>query len=107
MTAIPPEFQAGILLIISSLTGLAIPAIGLFVTKVTLMAAPFVAAAAAAAPFIAAAAAVATALYAIWKSGMTVDDVLGTMGIKMETVSLYCAQADIIFRYSILEHYVV
>lgn len=87
MTAIPPEFQAGILLIISTLTGLAIPAIGLFVTKVTLMAAPFVAAAAAAAPFIAAAAAVATALYAIWKSGMTVDDVLGTMGIKMETVT--------------------
>lgn len=87
MTAIPPEFQAGILLIISTLTGLAIPAIGLFVTKVTLMAAPFVAAAAAAAPFIAAAAAVATALYAIWKSGMTVDDVLGTMGLKMETVT--------------------
>lgn len=87
MTAIPPEFQAGILLIVSTLTGLAIPAIGLFVTKVTLMAAPFVAAAAAAAPFIAAAAAVATALYAIWKSGMTVDDVLGTMGIKMETVT--------------------
>jgi hypothetical protein len=41
MTAIPPEFQAGILLIVSTLTGLAIPAIGLFVTKVTLMAAPF------------------------------------------------------------------
>ena len=63
MTAIPPEFQAGILLIVSTLTGLAIPAIGLFVTKVTLMAAP------------------------IWKSGMTVEDVLGTMGIKMETVT--------------------
>lgn len=87
LTAIPPEFQAGILLIVSTLTGLAIPAIGLFVTKVTLMAAPFVAAVAAAAPFIAAAAAVATALYAIWKSGMTVEDVLGTMGIKMETVT--------------------
>ena len=29
----------------------------------------------------------ATALYAIWKSGMTVEDVLGTMGIKMETVT--------------------
>ena len=87
LTAIPPEFQAGILLIVSILTGLAIPAIGLFVTKVTLMAAPFVAAVAAAAPFIAAAAAVATALYAIWKSGMTVEDVLGTMGIKMETVT--------------------
>lgn len=41
MTAIPPEFQAGILLIVSTLTGLAIPAIGLFVTKVALMAAPF------------------------------------------------------------------
>ena len=87
MTAIPPEFQAGILLIVSTLTGLAIPAIGLFVAKVALMAAPFVAAVAAAAPFIAAAAAVATALYAIWKSGMTVEDVLGTMGIKMETVT--------------------
>lgn len=87
LTAIPPEFQAGILLIISTLTGLAIPAISLFVTKVALMAAPFVAAVAAAAPFIAAAAAVATALYAIWKSGMTVEDVLGTMGIKMETVT--------------------
>lgn len=87
LTAIPPEFQAGILLIVSTLTGLAIPAIGLFVTKVTLMAAPFVAAVAAAAPFIAAAAAVATALYAIWKSGMTVEDVLGAMGIKMETVT--------------------
>lgn len=87
LTAIPPEFQAGILLIVSTLTGLAIPAIGLFVTKVTLMAAPFVAAVAAAAPFIAAAAAVATALYAIWKSGMTVEDVLGIMGIKMETAT--------------------
>lgn len=87
LTAIPPEFQAGILLIVSTLTGLAIPAIGLFVTKVTLMAAPFVAAVAAAAPFIAAAAAVATALYAIWKSGMTVEDVLSAMGIKMETVT--------------------
>ena len=87
LTAIPPEFQAGILLIVSTLTGLAIPAIGLFVTKVTLMATPFVAAVAAAAPFIAVAAAVATALYAIWKSGMTVEDVLGTMGIKMETVT--------------------
>jgi tape measure domain-containing protein len=87
LTAIPPEFQAGILLIVSTLTGLAIPAIGLFVTKVTLMAAPFVAAVVAAAPFIAAAAAVATALYAIWKSGMTVEDVLGAMGIKMETVT--------------------
>lgn len=87
MTAIPPEFQAGILLIVSTLTSLAIPAIGLFVAKVALMAAPFVAAVAAAAPFIAAAAAVATALYAIWKSGMTVEDVLGTMGIKMETVT--------------------
>lgn len=87
MTAIPPEFQAGILLIVSTLTGLAIPAIGLFVAKVALMAAPFVAAVAAAAPFIAVAAAVATALYAIWKSGMTVEDVLGTMGIKMETVT--------------------
>ena len=78
MTAIPPEFQAGILLIVSTLTGLAIPAIGLFVTKVALMAAPFLAAVAAA---------MATALYAIWKSGMTVEDVLGTMGIKMETVT--------------------
>lgn len=87
LTAIPPEFQAGILLIVSTLTGLAIPAIGLFVAKVALMAAPFVAAVAAAAPFIAAAAAVATALYAIWKSGMTVEDVLGAMGIKMETVT--------------------
>lgn len=87
MTAIPPEFQAGILLIVSTLTGLAIPAIGLFVAKVALMAAPFVAAVAAAAPFIAAAAAVATALYAIWKSGMTVEDVLGAMGIRMETVT--------------------
>lgn len=87
LTAIPPEFQAGILLIVSTLTGLAIPAIGLFVAKVALMAAPFVAAVAAAAPFIAAAAAVATALFAIWKSGMTVEDVLGTMGIKMETVT--------------------
>lgn len=87
LTAIPPEFQAGILLIVSTLTGLAIPAIGLFVTKVALMAAPFVAAVAAAAPFIVAAAAVATALYAIWKSGMTVEDVLGAMGIKMETVT--------------------
>lgn len=87
LTAIPPEFQAGILLIVSTLTGLAIPAIGLFVTKVILMAAPFVAAVAAAAPFIAAAAAVATALYAIWKSGMTVEDVLGAMGIRMETVT--------------------
>jgi phage-related protein len=57
------------------------------VTKVTLMAALFMAAVAAAAPFIAVAAAVATALYAIWKSGMTVEDVLGTMGIKMETVT--------------------
>jgi len=87
LTAIPPEFQVGILLIVSTLTGLAIPAIGLFVTKVTLMAAPFVAAVAAAAPFIAVAAAVATALYAIWKSGMTVEDVLGAMGIQMETVT--------------------
>lgn len=87
MTAIPPEFQAGILLIVSTLTGLAIPAIGLFVTKVALMAAPFLAAVAAAAPFIGVAAAMATALYAIWKSGMTVEDVLGTMGIKMETVT--------------------
>lgn len=87
LTAIPPEFQAGILLIISTLTGLAIPAISLFVTKVTLMAAPFMAAVTAAAPFIAVAAAVATALYAIVKSGMTVEDVLGTMGIKMETVN--------------------
>ena len=87
LTAIPPEFQAGILLIVSTLTGLAIPAIGLFVAKVALMAAPFVAAVAAAAPFIAAAAAVATALYAIWKSGMTVEDVLGAMGIRMETVT--------------------
>lgn len=87
LTAIPPEFQAGILLIVSTLTGLAIPAIGLLVTKVTLMAAPFMAAVTAAAPFIAVAAAVATALYAIVKSGMTVEDVLGTMGIKMETVS--------------------
>lgn len=87
LTAIPPEFQAGILLIVSTLTGLAIPAIGLLVTKVTLMAAPFIAAVTAAAPFIAVAAAVATALYAIVKSGMTVEDVLGTMGIKMETVS--------------------
>ena len=87
LTAIPPEFQAGILLIVSTLTGLAIPAISLFVTKVTLMAAPFVAAVAAAAPFIAAAAAVATALFAIWKSGMTVEDVLGAMGIRMETVT--------------------
>ena len=87
LTAIPPEFQAGILLIVSTLTGLAIPAIGLFVTKVTLMAAPFLAAVTAAAPFIAVAAAVATALYAIVKSGMTVEDVLGAMGIKMETVS--------------------
>jgi tape measure domain-containing protein len=87
LTAIPPEFQAGILLIVSTLTGLAIPAIGLFVTKVTLMAAPFMAAVTAAAPFIAVAAAVATALYAIVKSGMTVEDVLGTMGIKMEIVT--------------------
>ena len=87
LTAIPPEFQAGILLIVSTLTGLAIPAIGLFVTKVTLMAAPFLAAVAAAAPFIAVAAAVATALYAIWKSGMTVEDMLGAMGIQMETVT--------------------
>lgn len=87
LTAIPPEFQAGILLIISTLTGLAIPAISLFVTKVTLMAAPFIAAVTAAAPFIAVAAAVATALYAIVKSGMTVEDVLETMGIKMETVT--------------------
>lgn len=87
LTAIPPEFQAGILLIVSTLTGLAIPAISLFVTKVTLMAAPFMAAVTAAAPFIAVAAAVATALYAIVKSGMTVEDVLGTMGIKMETVT--------------------
>ena len=87
LTAIPPEFQAGILLIVSTLTGFAIPAIGLFVAKVALMAAPFVAAVAAAAPFIAAAAAVATALYAIWKSGMTVEDVLGAMGIRMETVT--------------------
>lgn len=87
MTAIPPEFQAGILLIVSTLTGLAIPAIGLFVAKVALMAAPFVAAVAAAAPFIGVAAAMVTALYAIWKSGMTVEDVLGTMGIKMETVT--------------------
>lgn len=87
MTAIPPEFQAGLLLIVSTLTGLAIPAIGLFVTKVALMAAPFLAAVAAAAPFIGVAAAMATALYAIWKSGMTVEDVLGTMGIKMETVT--------------------
>ena len=87
MTAIPPEFQTGILLIVSTLTSLAIPAIGLFVAKAALIAAPFVAAVAAAAPFIAAAAAVATALYAIWKSGMTVEDVLGTMGIKMETVT--------------------
>lgn len=87
LTAIPPEFQAGILLIVSTLTGLAIPAIGLLVTKVTLMAAPFLAAVTAAAPFIAVAAAVATALYAIVKSGMTVEDVLGTMGIKMETVT--------------------
>ena len=71
----------------STLTGLAIPAIGLFVTKVALMAAPFLAAVAAAAPFIGVAAAMATALYAIWKSGMTVEDVLGTMGIKMETVT--------------------
>ena len=52
LTAIPPEFQAGILLIVSTLTGLAIPAIGLFVAKVALMAAPFVAAVAAAAPFM-------------------------------------------------------
>lgn len=87
LTAIPPEFLAGILLIVSTLTGFAIPAIGLFVAKVALMAAPFVAAVAAAAPFIAAAAAVATALYAIWKSGMTVEDVLGAMGIRMETVT--------------------
>ena len=87
LTAIPPEFQAGIILIVSTLTGLAIPAISLFVTKVTLMAAPFIAAVTAAAPFIAVAAAVATALYAIVKSGMTVEDVLGTMGIKMETVT--------------------
>lgn len=87
LTAIPPEFQAGIILIVSILTGLAIPAISLFVTKVTLMAAPFIAAVTAAAPFIAVAAAVATALYAIVKSGMTVEDVLGTMGIKMETVT--------------------
>ena len=87
LTAIPPEFQAGIILIVSILTGLAIPAISLFVTKVTLMAAPFIAAVTAAAPFIAVAAAVATALYAIVKSGMTVEDVLGTMGIKMETVN--------------------
>ncbi len=87
MTAIPPEFQAGILLIVSTLTGLAIPAIGLFVTKVALMAAPFLAAVAAAAPFIGVAAAMATALYAIVKSGMTVEDVLGTMGIKMETAT--------------------
>ena len=87
LTAIPPEFQAGILLIISTLTGLAIPAISLFVTKVTLMAAPFIAAVTSAAPFIAVAAAVATALYAIVKSGMTVEDVLETMGIKMETVT--------------------
>lgn len=87
LTAIPPEFQAGILLIISTLTGLAIPAISLFVTKVTLMAAPFIAAVTAAALFIAVAAAVATALYAIVKSGMTVEDVLETMGIKMETVT--------------------
>ncbi len=87
LTAIPPEFQAGLLLIVSTLTGLAIPAIGLFVTKVALMAAPFLAAVAAAAPFIGVAAAMATALYAIWKSGMTVEDVLGTMGIKMETVT--------------------
>lgn len=87
LTAIPPEFQAGILLIVSTLTGLAIPAIGLLVTKVTLMAAPFMAAVTAAAPFIAVAAAVATALYAIVKSGMTVEDVLGAMGIQMETVT--------------------
>ena len=57
LTAIPPEFQAGIILIVSTLTGLAIPAIGLLVTKVTLMAAPFMAAVTAAAPFIAVAAA--------------------------------------------------
>ena len=87
LTAIPPEFQAGILLIISTLTGLAIPAISLFVTKVTLMAAPFIAAVTAAAPFIAVAAAVATALYAIVKSGMTVADVRETMGIKLEPVT--------------------
>ena len=87
LTAIPPEFQAGIILIVSTLTGLAIPAISLFVTKVTLMAAPFIAAVTAAAPFIAVAAAVATALYAIVKSGMTVEDVLGAMGIRMETVT--------------------
>lgn len=87
LTAIPPEFQAGILLIVSTLTGLAIPAIGLLVTKVTLMAVPFMAAVTAAAPFIAVAAAVATALYAIVKSGMTVEDVLGAMGIQMETVT--------------------
>lgn len=87
LTAIPPEFQLGILLIVTTLVGLAIPAIGLFVTKLAMIAAPFIAAVAAASPFIAAALAAVTALYALWKSGITVQDTLGAMGIKMESVT--------------------
>ena len=71
----------------TTFVGLAIPAIGLFVTKLAMIAAPFIAAVAAASPFIAAALAAVTAFYALWKSGITVQDTLGAMGIKMESIT--------------------
>ena len=86
-TAIPPEFQLVAVALGTALVGVAIPAIGLLVTNVMLIAAPFIAAVSAAAPFIAAATAAASAVYVLYQKGIGLSDVLNFMGVEIDDVS--------------------
>ena len=85
--AIPTEFQLAIIGIGTALTMVAIPAISLAATSLLAFAAPLIAAVVAFAPFIAGVTAVVTGLYALWKSGVTVADIMSFMGINTTTLS--------------------
>lgn len=82
---VPPEAQIAIVALAAAITAIAIPAMYAAGTAAAAMMAPFLASVGAAvtacAPFIAALAAVAASFYALYRSGLSVRDVLTVMGV--------------------------
>ena len=96
--AVPPEFQLALIAIATTLVGVAVPAISLAVGALAGFAAPLIAAVSAAAPFIAGAVAAATALYALWESGVSLTDILDIIGIKVDLVQDVINHAKALFE---------
>lgn len=90
-SCVPPEAQLAIVALGTALTAIAIPAMYAAGAAAVAMMAPFLAAIGAAvtacAPFIAAVTAIGTALYAFYQSGLSVSDVLSTMGVESKSLT--------------------